>query len=113
MNYNKGHVLKWLIRFIRVNLEALIWLAALILLAFHDPTASHYSLCPLNNLGFEFCPGCGLGHSISYLFRGEIIQSLEAHPLGIFAVVLLSYRIVSLFRKNYSIQNNFKTLKDG
>lgn len=112
MNSSPVSVIKRLIWFIRVNLEAFIWLAALISLIFHDPTSAHYTLCPFNNLGWEFCPGCGLGHSISFLFRGEIIKSLDAHPLGIFAVILLSYRIISIFRKNY-INHHIKTIENG
>ena len=87
--------------FLRVNLEAFIWLAALVSFIFHDPSSVHYTLCPLHNLGIDFCPGCGLGHAISYFFHGDIVRSFEAHPLGIFAVALLSYRIFSIFRKNY------------
>jgi hypothetical protein len=81
--------------------EALIWAASLFILAFHNPEGGmHFSICPLSNLGFDFCPGCGLGRSISFLFRGQIKQSFAAHPLGIFAVIVLSYRIFRL-TQNY------------
>jgi Protein of unknown function (DUF2752) len=60
----------------------------------------HFTLCPLYNLGFDFCPGCGLGNSISYLFHGQLRQSFAAHPLGIFAVIVLSLRIFQQ-TKNY------------
>ena len=102
MKVSKGLTFSRVIRFVRINLEGIIWLAALVSFIFHDPVSMHYTLCPFDNLGFSFCPGCGLGHSISYLFHGEFILSLEAHPLGIFAVVLLTYRIISIFRRNYS-----------
>jgi hypothetical protein len=81
--------------------EALFWAVALIALAFYQPAAqNHFTLCPLSNLGFDFCPGCGLGKSIAWLFKGEILQSWRAHPLGIFAVIVLTYRIISLTLKS-------------
>ncbi|HEY3403077.1 MAG TPA: DUF2752 domain-containing protein [Ohtaekwangia sp.] len=76
--------------------EAVIWLMGLCALAFIDPYNSHYTICPLRNLGFDFCPGCGLGRSISFLFRGEMKLSLASHPLGIFAVIILTFRIFQL-----------------
>ena len=80
--------------------EALIWLTGLIALAFYFPDGSHFSICPFSWVGFSFCPGCGLGRSVSHLFHGEIMMSLNTHPLGIFAVIVLSYRIIEL-TKNY------------
>lgn len=79
--------------------EAFIWLAGLLLMALMSPADTHMSFCPLRLSGLGFCPGCGLGHSIAWLARGEIVQSFHAHPLGIFAVVVLAWRIVSVLRK--------------
>ncbi len=70
----------------------IIWPCALIFLSLLDTQTHHWSLCPLNNLGFEHCWGCGLGRSISFLFHGEFAQSFETHPLGSFAVIVLVYR---------------------
>ncbi|MTI20304.1 DUF2752 domain-containing protein [Fulvivirga sp. RKSG066] len=84
--------------------EALIWLVALLVLAILDPTRSHISICPLSLLALDFCPGCGLGHSIGYLFRGEFLLSFKTHPLGAVAVVLLLYRSASLLYKNYKLK---------
>jgi len=81
-------------------LEAVIWIAGLISLALIEPSDTHYSLCPINNLGFDFCPGCGLGRSISFLFNGDLQASVDAHWLGGFAVIVLSFRIINLTR-NY------------
>ena len=80
--------------------EAFIWTAALLLLAFTDPNCHHYTLCPFSNLGFHYCPGCGLGRSIAFFFRGELTNSFEAHPLGIPAVGLFIYRIIQVTRNN-------------
>lgn len=85
------------------NFELLVWSLALIMLACMNPAAEqHFSLCIFKWMGISFCPGCGLGHSISWLFRGEIIKSWQAHPLGIFAVVVLLHRIYMLIFKNKS-----------
>jgi len=84
----------------RANLEAIIWITSLLILAFTPPEHDHYSICLFHNLGFRFCPGCGLGHSISYLFHGDIYSSLNAHPLGIFATAVLSYRIFQVVNMN-------------
>lgn len=65
-----------------------------------DPAGAHlFSLCPLDALGFNFCPGCGLGHAVAHLARGEIVASLHAHPLGGPAVLVLTHRIARLVRR--------------
>jgi len=77
--------------------ELTAWVSALILLALMDPcTSPHYSFCIFKFLGFRYCPGCGIGHSISYLFRGDFRASFSAHPLGIFALAVIIYRIYKL-----------------
>lgn len=76
--------------------EALFWLAALISLALTDPSPHAFSLCPFHALGFSFCPGCGLGRSISMLAHGEFTESFHMHPLGIFAVIVLTSRVFKL-----------------
>jgi hypothetical protein len=76
--------------------EAFTWIIGLIALAVYVPGNGHFTLCPLSRFGFDFCPGCGLGRSISLFFHGEIVQSFATHPLGIFAVIVLSFRIYTL-----------------
>ncbi len=85
----------------RINIELVIWISALVLLAFTNPTEHHWSLCPLYNLGFKYCPGCGLGRSIAYLFRGDFVHSFQMHPLGIFAVGVIGYRIYQIINTQY------------
>jgi hypothetical protein len=83
----------------RLPLEAYVWTAALAALAWTDPRADGLlSLCVPKALGLPFCPGCGLGHAIAHLFRGELALSLAAHPLGPFAAAVLGARVVSLGR---------------
>lgn len=87
-------------------LEAAVWIVGLTLMALSDPWANdHYSLCLIKNSGLGFCPGCGLGHSIGFLARGEWIQSFKSHPLGIIAIIILSYRVYTIF-KNTPIKTN-------
>jgi hypothetical protein len=81
----------------RVNLEAALWIAGLAWLALSKPDADrHYTFCVFRRIGFRRCPGCGLGHSISYLFRGKLRDSLRSHPLGLFALVIILRRIAKL-----------------
>jgi hypothetical protein len=66
-------------------------------LALMNPgTDIHYSFCFFKFIGIKFCPGCGLGHSISFLFHGNLAASFSAHPLGIFAVIIILFRIYQL-----------------
>ncbi|MTI25174.1 DUF2752 domain-containing protein [Fulvivirga kasyanovii] len=88
----------------RFSPEGIIWLTALIALALLPTESStHFTLCPLSNLGLDFCPGCGLGRSISLAFQGELTASFATHPLGLFAIIILSYRIITL--SFYSIKS--------
>ena len=90
-------------KFIRkINLEALAWITGLLYLAFINPASTHhFSFCFFKFLGFDYCPGCGLGLSISYLLHGDFASSFQAHPLGSVALVILTYRIFSLFRRAF------------
>lgn len=90
-----------------IKLEALIWIAGLVVLMMIDPYSSeHLSICPLHNIGLDFCPGCGLGRSISLIFRGDIAASISAHPLGIPALVILLHRIAILFYRSINVKKN-------
>lgn len=82
--------------------ELTCWIASLLLLALMEPgTESHYSFCILKLLGIGFCNGCGLGHSISHLFHGDINASFSSHPLGIFAVLVIVIRIYRLLHYHF------------
>ncbi len=77
------------------------WISGLLGLALVNPAAeTHFNLCLFKWIGFSFCPGCGLGHAVSWLFHGDIQRSLQAHPLGILALIILLYRIFTLTRIN-------------
>lgn len=92
----------------KLPIELIFWLIALLGLAFTNPADAHFTLCPIKNLGFSFCPGCGLGHAISYLLHGDIKQSIEHHPLGIFALIVIIQRIFSLIK---NISTSILTVK--
>lgn len=93
-------------RFKLKHLEAWFWVAAIMVLAFIDPVAEgHGSLCLFKHMGFPFCPGCGLGHSIAWLFRAELLNSFKAHPLGIPAVVILLTRSFVLLKSDFSFHS--------
>ncbi|MDW7693991.1 DUF2752 domain-containing protein [Flammeovirgaceae bacterium SG7u.111] len=85
-----------LFTFIKNNFELISWSVALCYLAFSNPDAPHYTLCAFKLVGFDHCPGCGIGHAISYAFKGEIKASFASHPLGLFAVAVILSRIYIL-----------------
>lgn len=89
-----AHTLYW-----RIGLETLTWIVALLYLAIHNPyEQAGFTICPLENLGFHYCPGCGLGRSVSFLLHGDIIGSFQTHILGIPATIILFFRTFSLTR---------------
>jgi hypothetical protein len=80
-----------------VSLELILWMGGLIFLAAMNPAQSALlDLCLFKKLGLPFCPGCGLGHSVSWLLHGDVMRSLEVHPLGPAALLILSIRIITL-----------------
>jgi len=89
---------KYILKFFKTPwFEAVLWLIALLYLLIYDPfQESSFSFCVLDNLGFQHCPGCGLGRSISYLMHGEISAAWETHKLGIFALLILIFRIIQI-----------------
>jgi hypothetical protein len=85
------------------NFEALLWIVGIIYLATIDPYQhGHIDFCLFKIMGFEFCPGCGLGKSISMIFQGDIINSIKTHPIGIFALIFIIRRIIELLFKSNS-----------
>ncbi|WP_430809769.1 MULTISPECIES: DUF2752 domain-containing protein [unclassified Carboxylicivirga] len=88
------------------HLEAYFWLIALVSLAVSSPgEETHFSLCIFNHLGFDFCPGCGLGRAIIYLLHGQLMASWQMHPLAILAVLVLIHRCYSILKKDITIIN--------
>lgn len=74
-------------------------MAAIVALAASNPaTEGHYQLCLFSHLGFNHCPGCGMGHAIGWIFHGDLAASWHAHPLGVLALAVLLYRIFTLLK---------------
>ncbi len=80
-----------------VDREAAIWVAALVVLALGNPNSDfHFTIFWPHYVWGIKSPGYGLGHSISYLFRGDVISAIETHILGIPAVAIILWRVVTL-----------------
>lgn len=93
-------------------IELVFWITALLLLAVADPEIHghehHFTLCPLANMGFEWCPGCGIGRSITQLLHGNFAESFAHHWFGLPALLIILYRIVVLIKWNKEIKINYK-----
>lgn len=93
-----------------IEWEAIFWLVGLIYLMFINPYQNQqFTLCPFHNIGITFCPGCGLGRSISFFYHGDFLHSLKTHQLGIIAFVLIAVRVIKLLIKMY---RNYKKTKE-
>jgi hypothetical protein len=97
-------------KYLNKNFEWIALAAGLFLLAIMSPYDSGQSFCLLESAGYDFCPGDGLGHSIAFFFRGEFQNSLQAHFMGIPAVMILSTRVLFLLNKNF---NQNERIPDG
>ena len=82
----------------QIPIELLFFSLGLLFLYFINPNKIHSSICPFANLGFVFCPGCGLGRSLYYLMHFQVGKSWEMHPLGFFGFAVITFRIYTLTR---------------
>jgi hypothetical protein len=100
------NLLPRIFRYFRLlGLEGIIWTSALFYFAFFvNPFETHFTICPLANAGFEHCPGCGLGNSISLFFHGYFSESFNTHILGIPALLIIIHRIYSIIKFNLNKQ---------
>ena len=79
------------------------WMAlatGLLLMMFMEPNSTAASFCPLERLGFQFCPGDGLGNSIALAVRGQFTASFYSHAMGIPAIVIILGRIFAILHRN-------------
>ncbi|MHA4893759.1 DUF2752 domain-containing protein [Pedobacter sp. PWIIR3] len=97
-----------------IPLELLFWVVALTLLALAQPVPAgqedHFTLCPLAAMGFDWCPGCGIGRSITQLLHGNLSDSLKLHWFGIPALLILLYRIMVLTKIELKRFRRFKLI---
>jgi hypothetical protein len=91
----------------RLPVEAVIWTVGLTVMAAMDPATDGDTWCLFARTGIEWCPGCGLGHSIAHLARGEWSASFAAHPLGGVVVVGLVVRVLNLLHGAYGARPGF------
>lgn len=105
----KTRKMNWLSR---IPVELIIWVLVLTLLGLAKPVSpdsgQHFTFCPLANLGLTWCPGCGLGRSVTQFLHGHIRESLHYHWLGIPAVFIIMYRIMTLGRYEFRKIKNKK-----
>jgi hypothetical protein len=93
-------------KFLIHNFEAIVWITAIMVFALSPlPSGEHFSICPLSLVGFEHCPGCGLGRATILLLHGKVSESISMHPLAIPALALFTARIVIVFKNYYNFQN--------
>jgi hypothetical protein len=85
-------------RFIKKHLEWTVFGMGIVLLGLMNPENTGISFCFFEWIGVSFCPGEGLGHSIAYTFRGDFSAAMQAHFAGPFAVLILSSRIIYIWR---------------
>lgn len=105
--------MKRLSYFLHQNLEVVFWIVGLLILYCMPVRGEHFSLCPLKAIGFKWCPGCGLGHSIHYYLHFDFQEGWHAHYLGAFAIVIILYRIFQLIIRTsfqQKFQNQTKTM---
>lgn len=82
------------------NKELLAWLLALVYLGCSNPaSAVHHTIFLPDIIWGIKSPGYNLGHSIAWLFRLEFTKSLDAHWLGIVALLVIIARIITLLKK--------------
>ena len=88
------------------------WLAfsiGLVLIASMNPYIDQgSSFCLFEMAGIGFCPGEGLGHSIAFLFRGDLSNALQANVLGPFVAFIILLRIGYLVKTNIINQNSLR-----
>lgn len=87
--------------------ELIFWIGSLVAILLIEPYAeTHFSLCPLDQLGFSWCPGCGLGRSMNLLAKGDFQASWSMHPLAMLAYIVIFSRIWQLI-KNLKTTHNY------
>jgi hypothetical protein len=92
-------------KFFFLHFEWAAFLLILIAAATIDP-ASESLFCPLEWMGLENCPGSGIGRSMGSAFRGDFIKSVQLHPAGIPAILILMVRIGSVLNRNRKLTTN-------
>jgi hypothetical protein len=77
------------------------------LLCFLFDAESGLFQCPFHSLTNFDCPGCGLQRSMIFLFRGEIIASIQMYWTTIPILIMFSYGFLFL---KYRYRNGVRNL---
>ncbi len=86
-------------RFFKKHFELITWTCALGYLFFLDISGGeHFSFCIFRLLGFDHCLGCGIGRSIHCAMHFDWSSSLNYHWLGIPALAIIIFRIITLLK---------------
>ena len=80
---------------LQTHFELFVWIIAIIVL-YNLPENAGPSLCLFKAVGFNHCPGCGIGHSIHDALHCQFSASWNHHPMGILAVLIIFMRIIQL-----------------
>ncbi|WP_290799136.1 DUF2752 domain-containing protein [Flavihumibacter sp. UBA7668] len=107
------------IRWIQKNLEAVIWICAMLWLGLAvNYQENTLGFCPFRYAGIEAvigmdaCPGCGVGRSIAAAIHGEWKISWHHHWMGIPALAIIAFRIVTLLITQHKNQPRHGYLPD-
>jgi hypothetical protein len=95
MNFKESFTKLFFLHFEWVALMGLLLMAALINLE-----STGISFCIFDRVGFSFCPGEGIGRSIAFAFRGSFVESVNAHPAGLPAILIIITRVGSILYRN-------------
>jgi hypothetical protein len=83
----------------QIPLELIFWIGSIAAILTINPEVEAFSICPLHHLGFDWCPGCGLGRAMNLLARGEFLASWQLHPAAGLAYGAIFHRIWVLIKQ--------------
>ena len=89
--------------FVTNNIEPLIWAAVLFCIFFMDVSGG--SICIFKMIGFNSCPGCGIGHSIHDVLHFNFTTSIKEHVFGIPVTTIILWQTVKPFFRNKTQHN--------
>ena len=109
----QGITVTYLVKKLKFNKELLTWVTTLLVI-FLAPMDGP-SLCFFKWIGIGFCPGCGLAHAMQEAMHLHLKSSLNQHPLGIAAVLVLLYRIyiLTFTQNNPHAKQEFHDARSG
>jgi len=79
-------------------LELIFWIGSMAAILTINPEVEAISICPLHQMGLDWCPGCGLGRAMNLLASGEFQASWSLHPAASLAYGAIFHRIWVLLK---------------